>query len=46
MNTLIMDTVVVATRGTVKGWVEQVYGNGDEESRYKGKVAARSYETS
>ncbi|MDY6950878.1 MAG: hypothetical protein SWE60_05155 [Thermodesulfobacteriota bacterium] len=41
-----MKTVVVATRRAVEGWVEQVYGNSDEESRYKGRVAARSYETS
>jgi len=41
-----MGTVVVATRGAVEGWVHQVHGNTDEESRYKGKIAARSYEMS
>lgn len=30
----------------VQGRVEQMYGNSDEESRYKGKVTALSYEIS
>jgi hypothetical protein len=46
MNAPIMDAVVVATRGAVEGRVEQMYGNSNEESRYEGKVTARSYEIS
>jgi len=46
MNPPLMDTVVVATLVCVQGRVEQMYGNSDEESRYEGKVTARSYEIS
>ena len=46
MNTRVMGVMVVAVLVGVEGRVEQVYGYGDEESRYERKMAARSYERS